>query len=216
MTFIFRKQLKKKNLKLETHCFFIFVYILDTFESHQQTKSNWRWVSELDERVAFVGFLWPLFAHSAIINYSHTSLHICSDNWQKTGSTLPPRWCFYTGVVLRKKESVKLETFQTNRFGQFSDDEFITSISEFTVQKLSPRRIDPVRRTLCLTEATLLERDPSTYNIITLRPLGMIAALVRVRENPQQLTIQWTDGENRSYLSTDRDSLLASLLDGAR
>ena len=109
-----------------------------------------------------------------------------------------------------------METFQTNRFGQFSDDEFITSISEFTVQKLSPRRIDPVRRTLCLTEATLLERDPSTYNIITLRPLGMIAALVRVRENPQQLTIQWTDGENRSYLSTDRDSLLASLLDGAR
>jgi len=30
------------------------------------------------------------------------------------------------------------------------------------------------------------------------------------------LTIQYTDGENRSYLSTDRDSLLASLLDGAR
>ena len=90
-----------------------------------------------------------------------------------------------------------------------------------------------MRRTLCLTEATLLERDPSTYNIITLKPLGMVrrvhfainsvktnvvkvAALVRVKENPQQLTIQWTDGESRNYLSTDRDSLLASLLDGAR
>ena len=40
--------------------------------------------------------------------------------------------------------------------------------------------------------------------------------MVRVKENPQQLTVQWTDGENRHYLSTDRDSLLASLLDGAR
>ena len=122
----------------------------------------------------------------------------------------------FTGLVLRRKDPVKLEVFQTKRFGQFSDDEFITSISEFTVQKLSPRRIDPVRRTLCLTEATLLERDPSTYNIITLKPLAMVAALVRVKENPQQLTIQWTDGESRNYLSTDRDSLLASLLDGAR
>ena len=43
-----------------------------------------------------------------------------------------------------------------------------------------------------------------------------VAALVRVKENPQQLTVQWTDGESRNYLSTDRDSLLASLLDGAR
>ena len=45
------------------------------------------------------------------------------------------------------------------------------------LQKLSPRRLDPVRRTLCLTEATLLERDPSTYNIITLKPLGMVRSL---------------------------------------
>jgi DnaJ family protein C protein 13 len=36
------------------------------------------------------------------------------------------------------------------------------------------------------------------------------------QENPQLATIQYIDGENRSYLSTDRDSLLASLLDGAR
>ena len=85
----------------------------------------------------------------------------------------------FTGLVLRKKDPIKLETFQTTKFGRFSDDEFITSISEFTVQKLSSRRLDPVRRTLCLTEATLLERDPSTYNIITLKPLGMVAALVR-------------------------------------
>ena len=49
----------------------------------------------------------------------------------------------------------------------------------------------------------------STYNIITLRPLGSVAVLVRATENPQLLTLQYTDGESRAYLSTDRDSLLA-------
>ena len=51
---------------------------------------------------------------------------------------------------------------------------------------------------------------------ISMTNIIKVAALVRVKENPQQLTVQWTDGESRNYLSTDRDSLLASLLDGAR
>ena len=40
----------------------------------------------------------------------------------------------FTGLVVRRLDPIKLETFQTKKFGQFSDDEFITSISEFTVQ----------------------------------------------------------------------------------
>ena len=52
----------------------------------------------------------------------------------------------------------------------------------YTVQKLSQRRDEPVRRLLCLTEATLVERDPATYNLITLRPLSMVAALLRPKE----------------------------------
>ena len=40
----------------------------------------------------------------------------------------------FTGLLLRKKDPIKLETFQTQKFGRFSEDEFITSISEFTVQ----------------------------------------------------------------------------------
>jgi len=122
----------------------------------------------------------------------------------------------FTGLVVRKKDPVKFDTFANGKFGRFQGDEFITSISEFTVQKLSARREEPIRRILCLTESTLVERDPATYNVITLRPLSMVAALVRQKENPQLLSIQYIDGENRSYLSTDRDSLLASLLDGAR
>jgi len=53
----------------------------------------------------------------------------------------------------------------------FSTDEALTSYSEFMVQKISPRHNDSVRRTLCLTETCLVERDPATYNVVTLRPL---------------------------------------------
>ena len=53
----------------------------------------------------------------------------------------------------------------------FSSDEALTSYSEFTVQKESPRHTDVVRRTLCLTETCLVERDPATYNVTTCKPL---------------------------------------------
>ena len=53
----------------------------------------------------------------------------------------------------------------------FSSDESLTSCAEFTVQKVSPRSSDQVRRTLCLTETCLVERDPATYNVVTCKPL---------------------------------------------
>ena len=53
----------------------------------------------------------------------------------------------------------------------FSTDEALTSYAEFTVQKVSPRHMDHVRRTLCLTETCLVERDPATYNVTTCKPL---------------------------------------------
>ena len=52
-----------------------------------------------------------------------------------------------------------------------SSDESLTSCAEFTIQKLSNRTSDPVRRTLCLTETCLVERDPATYSVVTCKPL---------------------------------------------
>ena len=52
----------------------------------------------------------------------------------------------------------------------FSTDEALTSYAEFTVQKISVRHPDTVRRTLCLTEMCLVERDPATYNVVTAKP----------------------------------------------
>ncbi|XP_030761294.1 dnaJ homolog subfamily C member 13-like [Sitophilus oryzae] len=114
-------------------------------------------------------------------------------------------------------QPISLEDFQRQRFGKYSDDEFLTSVSEFVVHKIhKPRHSEPVRRTLCLSEVCLLERDPQTYSICTLQPLCDIFALVRNNANPQLFSIEYVNGQIRTYTTTDRDSLLASLLDGVR
>lgn len=38
-------------------------------------------------------------------------------------------------------------------------------MSEFVVQKITDRHPEPTKRILCLTEATILERDPQTYSV---------------------------------------------------
>lgn len=123
----------------------------------------------------------------------------------------------YVGVLIRiRKEPITFEQFQTNRLGKYSTDEAVTSYCEFTVQKVSPRHQDSVRRTLCLTETCLVERDPATYNICTCKPLCDIFAINRDAENPQKFSVEYVKGDIRTYLSTDRDSLIASVLDGVR
>ncbi|CAL4130362.1 unnamed protein product, partial [Meganyctiphanes norvegica] len=123
----------------------------------------------------------------------------------------------YIGINIQaKKVSLTMQDTLEKRVGKYSADEHITSLCEFQVSKISHRHNDPVRRTLCLSETCLLERDPSTYSIVTLRPLSDVFALVRHLENPQMLTIEYVRGGDRKYTSSDRDSLLASLIDGVR
>uniref|UniRef100_A0A674K734 DnaJ homolog subfamily C member 13 n=1 Tax=Terrapene triunguis TaxID=2587831 RepID=A0A674K734_9SAUR len=123
----------------------------------------------------------------------------------------------YIGISLRiRKEPLEFEQYLSLRFGKYSNDESITSLAEFVVQKITPRHSEPVKRVLALTETCLVERDPATYNIVTLKPLGEVFALVCDCENPQLFTIEFIKGQIRKYSSTERDSLLASLLDGVR
>lgn len=78
----------------------------------------------------------------------------------------------------------------------FSNDVSITSSSEFSVYKVSTRHFgNDQKRTLCLSETCLIERDPQTYNICTLRPLKDIFALIRSRENPQLFMIEYNSGQ---------------------
>lgn len=114
-------------------------------------------------------------------------------------------------------QPITLADFQMERFGKYSADEHITSISEFQVSKIhKTRHPEPMRRTLCFSETCLLERDPQTYSICTLRPLSDIFALIRNNEDPQVFSIKYINGHIRTYHATERDSLLASLIDSVR
>ncbi|KAH3718782.1 hypothetical protein DPMN_061589, partial [Dreissena polymorpha] len=123
----------------------------------------------------------------------------------------------YVGIAIKQRKSqITFEQFMTHRLGKYSTDEALTSYAEFTVQKKSPRHSDVVRRTLCLTETCLVERDPATYNVATCKPLCDIFAIIRDQENPQEFSVEYVKGAIRTYLSTDRDALIASVLDGVR
>uniref|UniRef100_A0A8C4HD35 J domain-containing protein n=1 Tax=Dicentrarchus labrax TaxID=13489 RepID=A0A8C4HD35_DICLA len=123
----------------------------------------------------------------------------------------------FIGIMLRlRKEALTFEDFVTDRLGKYSSDESITSLAEFVVQKITPRHPEPVKRILALTETCLVERDPASYNIVTIKPFGEVFALICDVDNPQVFTIEFIRGQIRKYSSTERDSLLASLLDGVR
>uniref|UniRef100_W5N2E9 DnaJ heat shock protein family (Hsp40) member C13 n=1 Tax=Lepisosteus oculatus TaxID=7918 RepID=W5N2E9_LEPOC len=123
----------------------------------------------------------------------------------------------YIGITLRvRKDPIDFEQYVNHRLGKYSTDDSITSLAEFVVQKISSRHPEPVKRILALTEACLVERDPASYNIVTLKPFGEIFALVCDSENPQLFTVEFIRGQIRKYSSTERDSLMASLLDGVR
>ena len=59
-------------------------------------------------------------------------------------------------------------------------------------------------RTLSLSESCIVERDPSTYAIVTLQPLCNVFALIRYTENPQNFAIEYNNGQSRKYTSADR------------
>ncbi|XP_032807043.2 dnaJ homolog subfamily C member 13 isoform X1 [Petromyzon marinus] len=123
----------------------------------------------------------------------------------------------HIGIALRlRKEAITFEQFQNNRLGKFSADDAITSLAEFNVQKLTNRHSEPQRRILALTESCVVERDPDTYSIVNVKPLAEVFCLVSDTENPQLFTIEYIKGQIRRYASTERDSLLASMLDGVR
>lgn len=58
-----------------------------------------------------------------------------------------------------------LSTFEQQKFGFYAKDHHMTSMTEFIVHKISERHAEPTKRFLCLTQATILERDPQTYSV---------------------------------------------------
>ncbi len=154
--------------------------------------------------------------------FNRLHLFSCGTSSDNTREELLKKICEYSwnsvGVVLRiKKEPISFDQFQTQRFGRYSNDDSVTSLFEFNVHKISPRHnSEPIKRILALTDCCLVERDANTYLIITLQPLSDIFALIRYTHNPQLFSIEYIKGQTRTYTSTDRDALLASIMDGVR
>ncbi|XP_071822188.1 dnaJ homolog subfamily C member 13-like isoform X2 [Apostichopus japonicus] len=123
----------------------------------------------------------------------------------------------FIAITLRiRKEAITFEQFVQNRLGKYSSDEHLTSLAEFAVHKYSPRHEDPPRRLLCLTESCIVERDPGSYSVVTVKPLCDIFAIIRIQDSPQMFHLEFVKGDVRKYTSTDRDNLLAGILDGVR
>ena len=128
----------------------------------------------------------------------------------------------HLGITVRySKKSYTMNDYHQLRFGpNYVSDEHLTSFAEFIVHKHTSRHPDSVRRLLCLTETCLIERDPATYHICTLKPLTEIFGLVRNKDSLQEFTIEYIrNNPTRAkckYTSTERDILLATLLDCVR
>lgn len=121
--------------------------------------------------------------------------------------------------ILVKRDQLTIEQFYNTRFGpNHSSDEQLTSVHEFTVYKIHERhQLKPIRRILCLTNSCLVERNPDTYQPVTVKPLVDIFALIRSPDDPQIFSIEYSSiGKVSVYSTTERDALLASLVDTAR
>ncbi|XP_047308725.1 dnaJ homolog subfamily C GRV2-like [Impatiens glandulifera] len=73
---------------------------------------------------------------------------------------------------------------------------------------------DSVSRQLILTKVSLVERRHDNYEVVIVRPLSSVSALVRFAEEPQMFAVEFNDGcPIHVYSSTSRDSLLAAVRD---
>ncbi|KRY50779.1 DnaJ -like protein subfamily C member 13, partial [Trichinella britovi] len=121
------------------------------------------------------------------------------------------------GIACKVNANSVVESFyKQNRLGLHNIASHLTSIVEFNVTKVLARHPEPVRRLLCLSEACLIERDVSTYTVVTLKPLTIIVSLIRCDKDPHLFYIEYSSGRCGVYISVERDDLLASILDGVR
>ena len=117
---------------------------------------------------------------------------------------------------LQALPTMKQHDFDTLRLGV--DRAKLASTAEFPVMKLTAKHPGvPTRRTLCTTEGHVLERDPSTYNAISVYSLSHVFALIRCEDDAQKFLIEFKEPHiAKTYTSPVRDALLAHLVDACR
>eukprot|EP01063_Lacrimia_lanifica_P026895 TRINITY_DN3697_c0_g1_i1.p1 TRINITY_DN3697_c0_g1~~TRINITY_DN3697_c0_g1_i1.p1 ORF type:complete len:2385 (+),score=1004.85 TRINITY_DN3697_c0_g1_i1:97-7251(+) len=135
------------------------------------------------------------------------------DDLTKRINEFANKYIGHTGIQLG--EDITMAQVDRLRTG-IAKIEDLMSVSEFSVAKATPRYETPVRRQLCITDAYIVERDPTTYNVVAVRQLAEIFALIRSDDDSQAFQIEFKENVIKTYNSTERDSLLASLQDAVR
>lgn len=158
----------------------------------------------------------------AIVCGSQERIHLfrCSDPVSLMNAAAEAA-ALYLGFILnRSLAPLTVDWCREMRLGPMATPENMISTAEFVLQKVAPYRhgsgAPPLSRTLCLTDCLLVERDPISYRPISAQPLCEVFALIRSRREPQMLSIEYINGKVHTYYSSDRDSLLCSILDGVR
>lgn len=121
------------------------------------------------------------------------------------------------GVVIPfSNETLTIEQYNNNRLGVNISS--LVPVHSFSVYKVGLHNpaAQGKKRTLDFTDQYLLERDPNTNEIINLRLLTEIYALVRPKTDSQVFSIEFLNGDSRFYSSTERDNLLSSVFDCVR
>lgn len=121
------------------------------------------------------------------------------------------------GVVIPiSNEAVTMQQFICKRLGY--DVSSLAPLHNFLVLKVGAEHkgSPPKKRFLALTDQFLLERDANTNEIVNLRHLVDVYAIVRPKTDSQLFSVHYLNGDIRLYTSTERDIVLASLLDSVR
>ena len=84
-------------------------------------------------------------------------------------------------IKVDNSEMVDLVEYNEIRLGDLHTDQALMSLCEFSVNKYSIRygKGLTMRRTMCLTELAIVERDPGSYSPITAKALADVYCIVR-------------------------------------
>ncbi|KAK9497827.1 hypothetical protein O3M35_003746 [Rhynocoris fuscipes] len=186
---------------------------LDTATGHTLATYNYKDIDSLidvsDHKHAFVVSIKP---------FGRMHMFICP-NKDEIKKKIDENSQIYLGIeILIQNKPISVQQHSFTRFGNYSGDEHTTSVNEFRIEKLARARHGDclVPRLMCVTETSIVERDPETYDIVTLRPLKSVLSLVRDSVDQRQFIIEYIDSHARVYNGPNRDSILATLLDAVR
>lgn len=114
------------------------------------------------------------------------------------------------GCMIRAKGGSSVEGLKHERseYGTAVGNPFV----QFSVRKQTPKYADPVERTLSLHEKHVVELDDDRA-VVSCLEYKRIGVLVRQQRSPDEFEIQYSNGETRKYISSDRDGVLAALYD---